>query len=320
MNEDLKFTNKFSWLLADGEIQTIDIDGQEYKYLAPAPVKDKGVAAINLEGMISELPIEFFSNQLLDLDTDNEKAVLEFASTYGIDSYKSECIPNIIKELLHDNEVNDQGIKLQNEYTELIDELERLHKHTLNIRKRIEGNATLLDKEVIDGIAYYDFFGEIFSDATIDSFDVVILREYQLWLRLLQIHVSNLMDTVKQAIENNISVPHSIFLHDGVSSFSIPLFNSLLSTKRYFGKIYDFDDSVTLSNAIANQMLETFSSDSEWLICKACGKPFKQKQPRYMSDKKTDKKPSHTPKFCSEKCADRYRVAKKRARDKERES
>lgn len=268
---------RIGWPLADGELH----------FLRGNPC----VATCSDSGNRDSLPIEFFSHQLLDLDTSSDEALLEFVTEYGIPRHPTRLFPVC-------------GTHYRGSFADSDEQHARLTEAKEISDEAMFGLGGIVLSESED--KWTDDFGEEHITVTRlmkDFWFGTSLEEVRFTLFDLQHEVKEMFDCLLGKIDSwrgnciNAGASNIYAVHTG------------------FRQYPDY----SLTQGICNQIIETIADDIPWRACscEGCDRLYKRQQPRGGYLTKTAKNPSRS-KYCSIKCQNRQGQRNRRSAAKNR--
>lgn len=215
----------------------------------------------------TNIPIEFFSHELLDCDADNETEVINFSKTWGLLYHPLRfCDQNTLDVLLDDGKIRDD------------------YETAVN-------TSRLAEREIYQSRDMIEKF-----------FDVVSIEESKLALKFMQMQT----ETLYACLEDTASF-RDRFLAETINSVSrtqdcfLAFGNHDVSSGITPGEAAFFS-GFHLINAVANQVIETIADEAPWKTCAWCGRPFKKKQSIGTKTNRRKSISNLTSNYCCEKC------------------
>ena len=268
---------RIGWPLADGELH----------FLRGEPC----VATCSEVGNRDTLPIEFFSHQLLDLDTSSDEGLLEFVTEYGIPRHPTRLFPAC-------------GTHYRGSFANPDEQYARLTEAKVISDEAMFG---------LEGIVLSESESKWTDDRGEEHITIVrcmkdfwfgtSLEEVRFTLFDLQYEVRKMFDCLLGKTDSwngaciNAGASNVYAVHTGFRQFP----------------------DYSLTQGICNQVIESIADDIPWkaCACEGCDRLFKHQQPREGCSNKTEKAPSRS-KYCSVKCQNRQGQRNRRAAAKNR--
>lgn len=255
---------RIGWPLADGKI----------RFLNEAPI----LATRRSAGNRDSLPVEFFSHQLLELDTASDESILEFTTEYGIPRHPSRLSP------LCGTHYRGNFSGPDEQYEKLADAKQATDESLFKFEDKVLSESKS---------KWTDSNGEehqVIASETESLWFETSLEEVRFTLFDLQYEVKTLFDFLSGSIKYwngsciNGGASNKYAVHAGVRQFP----------------------DYSLTQGICNQIIETIAEDTPWKVCacEGCGRLFKRQQSREDNPPKTNKLPSRS-KYCSIACQNR---------------
>lgn len=278
-NINIEKTSKIKWLI--GKTNYKEIEDKE---------KERTTQYLEMEPFeyltYSDLPIEFFNHQLLDVNHENVKDVINFIEKFG---FPFSPIRNMKDVVLFMNPIS----HITNKENELLDVAFSPEMEMFEHKDAIESTESLIEtlKKNDRGLKH-----------------VISLEEASYSIFLLQMVVNNLLGYDCDPFNSDTWLYFSKEVVNRCSC-SIDFFDTFLEIKPN-ESLYDRG---LLTSAICSQILETFSSDLPWKKCANtnCSKVFKRKQSGAISaNSKTL--------YCCKKCQEQQKKRNQRNAAKNR--
>lgn len=271
----------------------IELDGEvlmhrndEGRLVENATVGYQHPQMLIFHGIKTALPTEFFTHQLMDVDSNNDESVLRFVQEFGFpysplrNEPKWPVYAGISRDVINEHR---KAVEATNKLEYFLTKAEDA--------RRDDGSSTI---------------GSLFSGMVISK------REAAFTIRLMQ-SVSEFIQTSVIAGESS-SEDKSGLLQVVNFGACNPLYasgHSFVHREHSGGNLHEYG---MLTSAICNQIIETLADDAPWRMCacEGCGKAFKRKQSTANGTHSNDSI------YCCKLCEERQKKRNQRKAAKER--
>lgn len=258
----------------------------------------------SLENVMTEhdLPVEFFNHQLMNCDPDDEQALAEFMTEWGL---LFSPFRNVRESLSHKEEVRLSKRSIRNTGT-LEKALTLDWDGAEQEARRLVATGNFTEEEAARRASNY--IGEPAAGR------VVSLQEAAATLRLLQKTVSIVTSTAREGWNNADDL---VFVMDVVNAGACNSLSVQLAPNCFYGLASTPDRGaehrVCLTSAVCNQIIACLADRAPWRVCacEGCGRVFKRKQTKSPN-------PDSDSKYCCDSCMERQKKRNQRKAAKNR--